>query len=355
MTMCDTVFGPLAYGPGDYLVLPIGTTAAAGPGARFAAADHEPRGTVRVEPPKRYRNDYGQLLEHERTRQRDVRAGRGRLPEPMRAASSSMSARRTGSPRITTGITRSTSWAGTITSGRSGSTSATSSRCRAGPPATRPPDVPGPPTSWSARSCRASSTTTPSSPAPYNHSNINSDEVIYYVAGNFMSRRGVEIASFTPSGGHPAWTAPGHGRGVHRQGVDRGAGRHGRCVPSAASRRPRWTWTTALPIFLAAARGMPPARRTSSANAVPRRSPTDRPAPASRPSTVARGTGARPGPQDLGAGASRRSVAEAAPMPRSRTTHLVALTALVVSTAMWTAGAASAANSDTDADGLPTP
>ena len=31
-------------------------------------------------------------------------------------------------------------------------------------------------------------------PAPYNHSNINSDEVIYYVAGNFMSRRGVDIA-----------------------------------------------------------------------------------------------------------------------------------------------------------------
>src|SRR5678815_5538540 len=47
------------------------------------------------------------------------------------------------------------------------------------------------------------------SPAPYNHSNINSDEVIYYVAGNFMSRRGVEIGSFTdhpagiPHGPHP--------------------------------------------------------------------------------------------------------------------------------------------------------
>ena len=46
-------------------------------------------------------------------------------------------------------------------------------------------------------------------PAPYNHSNINSDEVIYYVAGNFMSRRGVGIASFTlhpagiPHGPHP--------------------------------------------------------------------------------------------------------------------------------------------------------
>ncbi|HEX5014422.1 MAG TPA: hypothetical protein VFV72_09725, partial [Candidatus Limnocylindrales bacterium] len=43
-------------------------------------------------------------------------------------------------------------------------------------------------------------------PAPYNHSNINSDEVIYYVAGNFMSRRGVEIASFTL---HPAGIAHG--------------------------------------------------------------------------------------------------------------------------------------------------
>ena len=46
-------------------------------------------------------------------------------------------------------------------------------------------------------------------PAPYNHSNINSDEVIYYVAGNFMSRRGVGISSFTlhpagiPHGPHP--------------------------------------------------------------------------------------------------------------------------------------------------------
>src|SRR5262249_10730659 len=41
---------------------------------------------------------------------------------------------------------------------------------------------------------------------PYNHSNINSDEVIYYVAGNFMSRRGVEISSFTL---HPAGIAHG--------------------------------------------------------------------------------------------------------------------------------------------------
>jgi homogentisate 1,2-dioxygenase len=46
-------------------------------------------------------------------------------------------------------------------------------------------------------------------PAPYNHSNVDSDEVIYYVDGDFMSRRGIESASFTvhpngiPHGPHP--------------------------------------------------------------------------------------------------------------------------------------------------------
>jgi homogentisate 1,2-dioxygenase len=46
-------------------------------------------------------------------------------------------------------------------------------------------------------------------PAPYNHANVDSDEVIYYVAGNFMSRKGIEAASITihpngiPHGPHP--------------------------------------------------------------------------------------------------------------------------------------------------------
>jgi homogentisate 1,2-dioxygenase len=46
-------------------------------------------------------------------------------------------------------------------------------------------------------------------PAPYNHSNVDSDEVLYYVEGNFMSRKGIDIASFTvhpggiPHGPHP--------------------------------------------------------------------------------------------------------------------------------------------------------
>lgn len=46
-------------------------------------------------------------------------------------------------------------------------------------------------------------------PAPYNHSNIDSDEVLYYVDGNFMSRKGVEPGQISlhpsgiPHGPHP--------------------------------------------------------------------------------------------------------------------------------------------------------
>jgi homogentisate 1,2-dioxygenase len=46
-------------------------------------------------------------------------------------------------------------------------------------------------------------------PTPYNHSNIDSDEVLFYVEGNFMSRRGIAKGSFTihpgglPHGPHP--------------------------------------------------------------------------------------------------------------------------------------------------------
>jgi homogentisate 1,2-dioxygenase len=34
-------------------------------------------------------------------------------------------------------------------------------------------------------------------PAPYAHSNVDSEEIIYYVDGKFMSRKGVEPESIT--------------------------------------------------------------------------------------------------------------------------------------------------------------
>ena len=47
-------------------------------------------------------------------------------------------------------------------------------------------------------------------PAPYNHSNIDSEEVLYYVDGDFMSRNDVEQGMFTlHPGGIPHGPAPG--------------------------------------------------------------------------------------------------------------------------------------------------
>ena len=49
-------------------------------------------------------------------------------------------------------------------------------------------------------------------PAPYNHSNIDSDEVLYYVDGDFMSRNHVDKGFFSlhpagiPHGPHPGAT-----------------------------------------------------------------------------------------------------------------------------------------------------
>jgi homogentisate 1,2-dioxygenase len=46
-------------------------------------------------------------------------------------------------------------------------------------------------------------------PAPYNHSNVDSDEVIFYASEEFMSRKGIEFGSVThhpdgiPHGPHP--------------------------------------------------------------------------------------------------------------------------------------------------------
>lgn len=55
-------------------------------------------------------------------------------------------------------------------------------------------------------------------PAPYNHANVNSDEVLYYVDGDFMSRKGVNRSDMTlhpsglPHGPHPGTTEASIGK-----------------------------------------------------------------------------------------------------------------------------------------------
>lgn len=57
-------------------------------------------------------------------------------------------------------------------------------------------------------------------PAPYNHSNIDSDEILYYVEGNFMSRKGINRGSFTL---HPG----GLTHGPHPGTVEKSLGKKG--------------------------------------------------------------------------------------------------------------------------------
>ena len=75
-------------------------------------------------------------------------------------------------------------------------------------------------------------------PIPYHHSNLQSEEMIYYVSGNFGSRRGVEVGSITLHPVGPAARAAARaGGGGARDPRDVRAGRDVRHLQSARSSR----------------------------------------------------------------------------------------------------------------------
>ncbi len=207
----DTVFGRFRYGPGDYLVSPIGTTWRLEPDKGSAQRMLWLEAPSELEPPKRYRNDYGQLLEHSPYSQRDIRA-----PEwiDARTDSGEFVVHVKVRDRITAYHYRHhpfdvVGWDGYLWPYvfNIGDFEPITGRVHQPPPVHQ---------TFQARNFVVCSFVPRkfdyhplAIPAPYNHSNINSDEVIYYVAGNFMSRRGVEISSFTlhpagiPHGPHP--------------------------------------------------------------------------------------------------------------------------------------------------------
>jgi homogentisate 1,2-dioxygenase len=206
-----TNFGELAYHAGDYLVLPIGTTWRLDPDAGVPQRMLYLECPSELEPPRRYRNEYGQLLEHAPYSQRDIRVPELREPRSelsharviVRARGRHTAYELAGHPFDVVG------WDGYLWP--------FAFDIAAFQPITgrvhQPPPVHQ---TFQARNFVVCSFVPRkfdyhplAIPAPYNHSNINSDEVIYYVAGNFMSRRGVGIASFTlhpagiPHGPHP--------------------------------------------------------------------------------------------------------------------------------------------------------
>ncbi len=218
--VCETIFGPLRYHPGDYLVLPIGTTWRLDPDPGVEQRMLWLEAPSVIEPPKRYRNDYGQLLEHAPYSQRDLHAPEWAEP---RAETGDFVVHVRSGDRVTAYHYENhpfdvVGWDGYLWPFRFdiADFQPITGRVHQPPPVHQ---------TFQARNFVVCSFVPRkfdyhplAIPAPYNHSNINSDEVIYYVAGNFMSRRGVDIASFTvhpagiPHGPHPGTAEASIGR-----------------------------------------------------------------------------------------------------------------------------------------------
>ncbi|BCX02532.1 MAG: homogentisate 1,2-dioxygenase [Candidatus Roseilinea sp.] len=198
-----TQFGRLDFRSGDYLVIPYGVTwqmVLSTPEARFFVIESRSQ----VAPPRRYRNEFGQLLEHAPYCERDIRP-------PSALETHTERGEFEVRVKVRDGISRHCldhhpfdvvgwdgylyPWAFSIhdfepITGR----------------VHQPPPVHQTFEAHNFVVCsfvpRLFDYHPLAIPAPYAHSNVNSDEVIYYCDGNFMSRKGISKYDITlhPSG-----------------------------------------------------------------------------------------------------------------------------------------------------------
>jgi homogentisate 1,2-dioxygenase len=201
--MLHSQFGQLPFNPGDYIVIPFGTTWQMNldtPEARFFVIETPSQ----VEPPNRYRNRYGQLLEHAPYSERDIRS-----PKSLETHTETgeFEVRVKVRDRISRHILDHhpfdvVGWDGYLYPW-------TFSIHDFEPITGRVHQPPPVHQTFAGRNFVVCSFVPrlfdyhpQAIPAPYNHSNVNSDEVIYYAEGDFMSRRGIDQydISMHPSG-----------------------------------------------------------------------------------------------------------------------------------------------------------
>lgn len=215
----ETMFGTITYRKGDYVMMPIGTLYRVIPDegeSKFLVVEANSQITT----PRRYRNEYGQLLEHSPFCERDIR-GPEKLETYDEKGDFVVMTKSRGymhkhvlqhHPLDVVG------WDGYLypwvfnvedfepITGR----------------IHQPPPVHQTFEGHNFVICsfvpRLYDYHPEAIPAPYYHSNVNSDEVLYYVEGNFMSRKGVEEGSITlhpsgiPHGPHPGKTEASLGK-----------------------------------------------------------------------------------------------------------------------------------------------
>lgn len=211
-------FGNLPFRKGDYIVIPFATT--------WQMELHEEtkfftiENPSQIEPPKRYRNNYGQLLEHAPFCERDIR-----LPQDLETHTErgEFDVRVKVRDRISQHIL---DYHPFDVIGWDGYLYPWIFNIEDFEPITgrihQPPPVHQTFEGWNFVVCsfvpRLFDYHPEGIPAPYNHSNIQSDEVIYYAEGNFMSRKGIERSDISlhpfglPHGPQPGMTEASIGK-----------------------------------------------------------------------------------------------------------------------------------------------
>jgi len=211
----ETQFGSLRYRQGDYLLLPTGVVwrivPDEGSEQRFLVAEAHGH----IAPPKRYLNAYGQFLEHSPYCERDIRPPdelvthdeSGDFEVRIKARGRITAYRYEHHPLDVVG------WDGHLWpfAFNIEDFEPITGRVHQPPPVHQTFDGPG----FVVCSFvpRLFDYPPQGIPAPYNHSNVDSDEVIYYAEGDFMSRKGIDRASLTihpngiPHGPHPGTIA----------------------------------------------------------------------------------------------------------------------------------------------------
>lgn len=198
----ETVFGTLPYRPHDYIVIPRGTT------YRFRFHDPQLHLTFttpgEIETPNRYRNRYGQLLEHAPFSHRDFHAPAALEVHRDRDDHDVWVRVRDGYQRYVVDYhpLDVVGWDGYVYpyTFNIDDFEPVTGRIHMPPPVHQ--TFQGPNFVICSFCPRMLDFDENAIPIPYHHSNLQSEEMIYYVSGEFGSRKGIDVGSITlhPSG-----------------------------------------------------------------------------------------------------------------------------------------------------------
>ena len=198
----ETIFGTLPYRKHDYIVIPRGTT------YRFAFDEPQLWLTFEtpgeIETPNRYRNRYGQLLEHAPYSQRDFNPPQDLETHRERGEFELVLRVRGGYQRYVLDYHPFdvVGWDGYVYpyTFNIADFEPVTGRIHMPPPVHQ--TFQGPNFVICSFCPRELDYDPQAVPLPYHHSNVQSEEMIYYVSGDFGSRKGIEIGSITlhPSG-----------------------------------------------------------------------------------------------------------------------------------------------------------